>query len=104
VRSIWLTGIGFAWPLLIGVVMAAGCYVVQPKHYQFDGVMHRLLILSLFAVPVVGGCLYRWLPQKWSHESRVIIAVLLTVPIACLQTYTALCVFVWATLPLGWIE
>ena len=102
--SRWLTGVGFAWPLVVAAVVAACCHAIQPEWHQFDGVLLLVAILSLLAAPVVGNQLYRWLPQKWSEEPRLGLAVVLTVPVACLQAYGELCVFVWATLRLGWVE
>jgi hypothetical protein len=96
--------LGFSWPLVVAALAAACCYAIQPEWHQFGDVALLVVILGLFGAPAVGVCLHRWLPQKWPEALPGAAALLLTVVVAGLRAYAALGVFVWATLPLGWIE
>jgi hypothetical protein len=103
VASRWVTRLGFAWPFVVAAVAAACCYLVRPQWYHFGGVALSVVALGLLGTPLVGRALFQWLPPSWPEWSRAAVAILLTIPVVGLEAYVALRLFIYATLPLGWI-
>src|SRR4051794_33929431 len=89
VESKWLTGLAFTWPIVVAVLAAASCYVIQPEWHQFGTGAMFVAVVGAFSAPVVGSRIFLWMPARWPEETRGGIAALLTIPVACFQAYAA---------------
>ena len=104
-RSLRRTWFAFVWPIVVAVGAAIFCHVVRPQDRELYALMMLLMVaLSFVAVPTIGRCLYRWQPANWWSELRVAVAMVLTILIMSAELYAGMCVFVYLTLSLGWIE
>jgi hypothetical protein len=96
VASKWVTVCGLAGPF--GVAGLGVVYTHYVGTAGYDIAIPWIMCAGLSCAPAIAGGLFCRLPRGWSEGPRLAAAILLAIPVACLEVFAALYLFVVATI------